>query len=119
MFDMREYIQDQLDLWDLGNLIWVEGPEVTKRQGEDYYELVVKYRPHGNEKLSDPQFYDGRISINIGYSRKGGYWNRRCIRLAIRAEGLEKREEQHAQVVWSSAQKALTTGRDDDGAFAL
>lgn len=117
IIDMREFIQENLDLWDLGKLTWVEGPHV--KNGDDYYELVVKYRPHGNENLSDPQFYDGRITINIGYTRKGGYWNRRCIRLAIAEEGREKREALRAEVVWSSAQKALTSGKNSSGAFEL
>lgn len=120
MIDMRDYIQEQLDLWNLGSLVTVQGPEVAR--GDDYYELVVKYRLDENKNRHDVQFYDGRIQINIGYTRKGGYWNRRCIRLAIAQEGKEKREEQRSKIVWASAQKELTagpSGRDSGGAFAL
>lgn len=120
MIDMREYIQQQLDLWSLGKLIAVVGPE--QKRGDDYYELVVKYRPPGNEHRHDVQFFDGRIEINIGYTRKGGYWNRRCIRLAVAQEGKEKQEQKRSEIVWASAQKELTagpSGRSASGAIEL
>lgn len=115
--DMRQFVQDQLDLWDLGKIVAVVGPEVAR--GDDYYELTVKYRPEGNEGLRDVQFYDKNIKINIGYTRKGGYWNRRCIRLAIAEEGRDRREEKRAEVVWANMPRELTTGKNKDGAFEL
>ncbi len=117
IIDMRGFVQDQLDLWDLGKIVAVVGPQV--KNGDDYYELVVKYRPPGNENARDVQFYDKRIEINIGYTRKGGYWNRRCIRLAIQEEGKEAREAKRAEVVWANMPRELTTGKNKDGAFEL
>lgn len=118
VIDMREFIEGLLMQWDLGTLVAVDGPTATS---DDWYKLIVKYRPEENRHREDVQFYDKRIEINIGYSRKAGYWNRRCIRLAIAAEGRERQDDKIAEVVWSSAQRELTTGREreDGGAFAL
>ena len=118
MIEMREFIQQQLDLWDLGSLVKVKGPDVTNKPGEEYYELVVVYRTDSNAH----HFEDGYININIGYQRKGGYWNRRCIRRRIAEEGKKVLETKRAAVVWSSSQKALEAGpsaRNEGGAFAL
>lgn len=114
--DMRILIENLLAEWELGSLVAVVGPE---RTNNDWYKLIVKYRPPGNEHRADVQFYDKNIDINIGYTRKGGYWNRRCIRLAIDAEGRDAKDEQRAAVVWGSVPRALTTGRNEDGAFEL
>ena len=116
VIDMRAFIEEQLDLWELGKLVAVVGPEKTD---EDWFKLTVKYRPPGNEHRDNIQFYDKNITINIGYSRKAGYWNRNFIRKAIRDVGKEFQEQKVAEVIWSSMPRELTTGRDADGRFSL
>lgn len=114
---MREFVQQHLDMWGLGKIVAVVGPEIAR--GDDYYELVVKYRDPENANAHDVQFYDKNIRINIGYTRKGGYWNRRCIRLAIAAEGRDRQEERRAKAVWASMPRAIESGKNKDGAFEL
>lgn len=109
--DMREYIQFHLDLYGLGKLVSVVGPEHGGRDNDQsWYQLAIKYRPPGNERLSDVQFYDGRIEVYLGYRNKGGYWNRRNIRIAIEREAQRKRDEAVVKQVWASAQLAITAG---------
>jgi hypothetical protein len=116
VIDMRAFIENELAKWELGALVAVVGPEKTT---DDWFKLTIKYRPPGNEHRKDIQFYDKNIVVNIGYSRKAGYWNRTFIRKAIRNAGQEFQEEKVAAVVWSSMPRELTTGRDEDGRFAL
>lgn len=114
--DMRNYIQEQLDEWQLGRLHWVEGPTRSQSgDSEGQFIVVLKYRRPG----STDHFTDGNIRINLGYTRKGGYWNRRQIRVAIRREGREQRDAVQAHQVWKSSQKAITSGRNESGAFEL
>ncbi|UVG35270.1 hypothetical protein SEA_CECE_264 [Microbacterium phage Cece] len=133
--DMREYIQFHLDLYGLGKLVAVVGPERGGRSNDQsWYQLAIKYRPPGNEDKDNIQFYDGRVEVYLGYKNKGGYWNRRNIRIAIEKEARAKRHEieerrrraereaEEARIikaVWSSAQRSITSGRDDSGTFAL
>jgi hypothetical protein len=110
--DMRDFIQAELDRWNLGKLDTVVGP---KRDGEyDPWKIHVKYIPEG---VTD-HFDYGSIWINIGYKREGGYWNRVWIRKAIAEEGRKALEGRRSEVVWKRAQLAITDGRDS-GSFAL
>ena len=125
-FNMREYIQFHLDLYNLGKLVKVDGPHrggSSRDQG--YYELGVIYLPPGNEHRDDVQFYQKRVNVYLGYSTKGGYWNRRNIRVALELHAKEIVREaavvEETHRVWHSAQTPLqlTSGRNSSGAFEL
>lgn len=125
-FNMREYIQFHLDLYNLGKLVKVDGP---KRGGSNnnqgWFELGVIYLPPGNDHRDDVQFYQKRLNVYLGYSIKGGYWNRRNIRVAIEQHAKTIQQEQIIEEtnhrVWHSAQTPLqlTSGRSSSGAFEL
>jgi len=116
--DMRVYIQNELDRWNLGGLVYVKGPEwewEDSRQVYGSYWLRIKYRADPNQDHLD----DEMIKVKLGGWAKGGYWNRRHIRVAIEREGKNKLNDIIIKKVWSSSQKALTTGKNDSGAFEL
>lgn len=114
--DMREYIQYHLDLYGLGNLITVKGPERGgSNRDQSWYQLRVVYRSNSEAH----HFEDGYIEVYLGYRRSGGYWNRRNIRVAIEKEAKRVREETTVEKVWARAQLAITDGRESDGTFAL
>lgn len=114
--DMREYIQWHLDLYDLGRLVSVKGPERGGRNNDQaWYQLGIIYRMDPNAS----HFDDKRIDIYLGYRRSGGYWNRRQIRVAIEKEAKLRREDRIVEKVWSRAQLAITDGRDENGSFSL
>lgn len=116
LLDMREYIQWHLDLYDMGRLVTVKGPERGGRDNDQaWYQLQIVYRQDPNAS----HFDDGRIDVYLGYNRKGGYWNRRNIRVEIEKEAKKLREAATAKRVWARAQLSITDGRDSDGAFAL
>ena len=109
--DMRTFIDYHLSLYGLGKLVAVDGPKRGGRSNDQsWWELAIKYRPPGNESLRDVQFYDKRIDVYLGYSRKAGYWNRRNIRVAIHKEAKRVHEENVVEQVWKSAQLAITSG---------
>lgn len=114
--DMREYIQYHLDLYELGSLVSVKGPERGGRNNDQsWYQLAIIYRP----EVGGHHFDDKRLDVYLGYRRAGGYWNRRQIRVHIEREAKRRREERVVEKVWSRAQLAITDGRSDDGSFAL
>lgn len=120
--DARNYIQYHLDLYGLGKLVQVKGPKRGgKNSDQGWFECTIVYRPPGLEGVKDVQFYDKYIDVYLGRSRSFTYWNRRQIRVAIAAEGRERREEAMSEQVWKRAQLAITAGpgRTEDGAFAL
>ncbi len=121
--DMREYIEYHLDLFGLGKLVSVKGPKPGgKNQDMGWWCIDIVYRPPGNETVHDIQYYDKYIEVYLGYSREGGYWNRRNIRIEIEKEAKRRREEQNVEQVWKRAQLSLTAGpsaRNSDGAFEL
>jgi hypothetical protein len=109
--DLRAYIEAQLQLHDLGALVYVKGPEWRETYFEGigmrhHYGLSIKYRPEGVTNHLD----DHRLEVNIGNSNKGGFVNRRNIRLAIAAEAKLVKEREFVKIRWSSAQKAITSG---------
>ncbi|URP22310.1 hypothetical protein SEA_BIG4_277 [Microbacterium phage Big4] len=116
--DMRDYIQYHLDLYNLGKMVTVKGPERGGRQNDQsWYQLRIVYR-------SDPNahhFEDGYIEVYLGYKNKGGYWNRRNIRLAIEKEANKKRDAQVVERVWQRAQLSIESGnsRTSSGAIEL
>jgi len=115
---MREYIQYHLDLYDMGKLVTVKGPERGGKQNdESWFQLQIVYRTDPNAS----HFDDGRIDVFLGYRRNGGYWNRRNIRIAIEKEAKKLREVATATKVWARAQLSITDGkgRDANGAFSL
>ncbi len=116
--NMRDFIQAELDKHALGKLIAVVGPERGGRHNDqDWWQIAIKYRP----EVGGHHFDDGRIEVCIGYRKKGGYWNRRQIRVAIAQEAKAKRTDEVVKVVWTSAQRELTSGpgRNAKGAFEL
>lgn len=120
--DMRDYIQFHLDLYGLGKLVAVDGPNRGgSHRDQSWYELAIKYRPPGNENARDIQFYDKRIEVYLGYKRTGTYWNRRQIRLAIEKEARKVREVAVVEKVWARAQLSIESGRgrSANGAFEL
>lgn len=116
--DMRDYIQYHLDLYNLGKMVAVKGPERGGKQNDQsWYQLRIVYR-------SDPNahhFEDGYIEVYLGYKQKGGYWNRRNIRIAIEQEANKKRDAQIVEKVWKRAQLAIESGnsRSSSGAIEL
>lgn len=113
---MREYIQYHLDLYDMGRLVTVKGPDRGGRDNDQaWFQLQIVYRLDPNAS----HFDDGRIDVYLGYSRKGGYFNRRNIRVAIEKEAKMLREKATAERVWARAQLSITTGRDSNGAISL
>ncbi|UDL16503.1 hypothetical protein SEA_ZOOMAN_262 [Microbacterium phage Zooman] len=117
--DMRDYIQYHLDLYNLGKLVSVKGPERGGRHNDQsWFQLRVVYRSGPDAH----HFDDGYIEVYLGYKQKGGYWNRRNIRLAIEKEANKKRDEQIVQKVWQRAQLSIEAGnssRTSSGAIEL
>lgn len=116
--DMRDYIQYHLDLYNLGKMVAVKGPERGGKQNDQsWYQLRIVYR-------SDPNahhFEDGYIEVYLGYKQKGGYWNRRNIRIAIEKEAKKRRDSQVVELVWKRAQLSIEAGngRTSSGAIEL
>ena len=116
--DMRSYIEFHLSLYGLGTLVTVKGPERGGKQNDQsWYQLRIVYR-------SDPNahhFEDGYIEVYLGYKQKGGYWNRRNIRIAIEKEANKKRDAQIVEKVWKRAQLSIESGngRTASGAIEL
>ena len=116
--DMRSYIEYHLSLYGMGSLVAVKGPERGGKQNDQsWYQLRIVYR-------SDPNahhFEDGYIEVYLGYKQKGGYWNRRNIRIAIEKEANKKRDAQIVEKVWKRAQLSIESGngRTASGAIEL
>lgn len=114
--DMRDMIERELAHWGLGKLVAVVGPKRGGRdEDEDWYKLSIKYRIDPDQD----HLNDGRIEVVIGYDARGGYWNRRCIRVAIEREGKKIQRKTEVEQTWARSQLAITDGRESDGAFAL
>lgn len=116
--EMRSYIQFHLDLYNLGKMVAVKGPERGGKQNDQsWYQLRIVYRsdPHAHH------FEDGYIEVYLGYKQKGGYWNRRQIRVAIEKEANKKRDAQVVEKVWKSAQLSIESGngRNSSAVFEL
>lgn len=114
--DMRAYIEYHLNLYGLGTLVKVKGPERGGRNNDQsWYQLTIVYRMDP----SASHFDDGYIEVYLGYRRRGGYWNRRNIRVAIEKRAKTVREAADVERIWSRAQLAITDGRDSSGGIAL
>jgi len=109
--DLREYIEAQLSLHELGRLVYIKGPDERRTHFEgigyrEHWGITVKYRPFDGKD----QFDDHRIDINIGGNARGGWINQRSIRLAIAAEAEELKKREFVNKRWASAQRAITSG---------
>lgn len=118
--DMRQYLQTHLDLYGLGRLVTIKGPERGGSQRDQaWYQMTIVYRPEGVTNHLDDVYIS---NIFLGYSRTGGYWNRRHIRVAIEKHARERhmatlyeerktREREEIDRVWKSARLAITDGK--------
>ncbi len=113
--DMRDYIQYHLDLYSLGKLDRIKGPMRGGRSNDQsWWQLNIIYRDGDTH-----HFDDKYIEVYLGYKNKGGYWNRRQIRVAIEKRAAEVRDAQVVEKVWKRAQLAIEAPKTEDGAFAL
>mgnify|MGYP006362124453 CR=1 FL=1 len=129
--DLRTYLQFHLDLYNLGRLVTVKGPDRGgKNRDQSWFEITIVYEPPGVTNHLDHVYIQ---DVFIGYNKRGGYLNRRNIRIALEKEarrvrkahelaidpnsGLTLREVRNREreakydAVWKPTQLAITSGK--------
>lgn len=122
--NMRQYLQYHLDLYGLGRLVSIKGPNRGgKNKDQSWFELTLIYEPPGVTDHLDNVYME---RVFIGYRNNGGYWNRRNLRIAIEREAERVRLKNRPKVerdvipeVWKSAQLAITDGSESSNPFTL